>query len=391
MMRVAFFHDARLKVDKQNIYYTDGGLTSGLFRKYLELCDSLIVVTRKESIDSKIAASRSISSCAGVTFNCLKRLNLKSLILGEDRILINDTVTKTDFAIIRMPSIIGIFAYLECRRQHKPYLIEMVGCPWDSLWYYGKIKYKFAAPILYLVNRYIVWTAPYVRYVSAKFLQSRYPTKGRQCACSDVQLNIFEQSVVDKRIALIRKTNGMKVAIGTVAPLHVSYKGQRYVIEAMGQLSKQGYDIDYYLVGGGDATKLINLAKKLGLSDKVHFMGLLPHDKVFKFMQGIDLYIQPSNAEVIARVILEAFSVACPVVGSSSGGTPELIDRQYVFVRKNVKDLEEKIKKIVGGNLESQAKRNYLEANKYNPGLLDARMYSFYSQAIARETRGRIV
>lgn len=383
---LAFFHDTRLKVDKQKIYYTEGGLTSGLFKKYLRLCNKLVVVTRKEDTSIKSAKSLSVSSCAGVTFNCLDRLNIKSLLFGADRVLIKEAVKTSDFSVIRMPSIIGIFAFLECRRQHKPFILEMVACPWDSLWYYGKIKYRFAAPILYLINRYIVWNAPYVRYVSTDFLQRRYPTKGQQCACSDVQLTIHEKSVVEKRIAVIRNTERKKIKIGTVAPLHVKYKGQRYVIKAMSRLLKKGYDINYYLVGGGNAAALIKLAKKLDLSDRVHFIGLLPHNKVFNFMQDIDLYIQPSNAESHGRVILEAFSVACPVVGSSTGGIPELVDGNYVFARKNIKDLEEKIIRIESGNLGSQAKRNYLEAKKYSPELLDNRMYNFYMQAITNQT-----
>lgn len=390
-MKVAFFNDARLKVDKQGVFSTTGGLTAALFKKYLGLCDSLIVVTRSENIDSEATANRSLSSLEGVTFNCVNRLNFNSLFRGEDRKVIKDTVMHVDFSIIRLPSIIGIFAYLECRRQRKPYLLEMVACPWDSLWYYGKIKYKFAAPVLYLANRYIVWNAAYVRYVSKSFLQTRYPTKGLKCACSDVQLKIFDKSILDKRIALIKRTNRLKISIGTVAPLHVSYKGQRYVIEAISRLSKQGYDIDYYLIGGGDSTKLLDFANKHGLKNKVHFMGVFPHDKIFDLMQNIDLYIQPSNAESHGRVVLEAFSVACPVIGSTTGGIPELVDKQCVFIRKNVKDLELKIKDIVAGKLEIQARRNFLEAKKYSPELLDARMQKFYFQAIKHATGARKV
>ena len=390
-MNISFFHDTRLRVDNKGNYYGFGGLNATLFKKYLRYCETLTIFTRKVKLNSDLSGKASIASCANVEFNSIKNLNLLSFIKGSNKDKICRTVNDSDFSIIRLPSIIGIFAYLECRRQRKPYLLEMVACPWDSLWYYGKIKYKFAAPILYLANRYIVWTAPYVRYVSKSFLQSRYPTKGLKCACSDVQLKIFDKSILDKRIALIRRSNRLKISIGTVAPLHVSYKGQRYVIEAISRLSKQGYDINYYLVGGGDSSRLADFADKHGVKNKVHFMGVYPHHKIFDFMQDIDLYIQPSNAESHGRVVLEAFSVACPVIGSTTGGIPELVDKQYVFIRKNVKDLESKIKDIVAGRLEIQARRNFLEAKKYSPGLLDARMQKFYYQAIKHATGARKV
>ena len=87
-------------------------------------------------------------------------------------------------------------------------------------------------------------------------------------------------------------------------------------------------------------------------------------------------------------ILIFFLSVFCmtAVLFSTTGGIPELVDGNYVFARKNIKDLEEKIIQIESGNLRSQAKRNYLEAKKYSPELLDNRMYNFYMQAITNQT-----
>ncbi len=389
-MKTAFFHDSILSYDVKGKYYTSGSLNSKLFKKYSNYYGKLIVVTRHRKLDnSSVLNSHSTSSCKGVIFKCINKLSVISLFIGEDRRHISGVIKDVDFSIVRLPSIIGIAAVLEAKKQNKPYLIEMVACPWDSLWYYGKIKYRIAAPILYFMNRFIISNAKQVRYVSANFLQSRYPTKGLSCSCSDVQLQKYPPSILEERIACIRNrsVNSKKIIVGTVASLHVKYKGQRYVMKAMNKLAKEGYDIDYYLVGGGDKSQLEEYAEKYKLINKVHFVGSLPHKEVLNFMQNIDLYVQPSNAESHGRVILEAFSVACPVIGSSTGGIPELVDERFVFKRKNVRDLIVKIKDIVDGNLEDQALRNHSESAKYNQDILDERMLSFYSKAISRELK----
>ena len=44
-----------------------------------------------------------------------------------------------------------------------------------------------------------------------------------------------------------------KIVIGTAAAVNVKYRGQQYVIEALGELKKQGItNYEYHLVGGGE-------------------------------------------------------------------------------------------------------------------------------------------
>jgi L-malate glycosyltransferase len=63
---------------------------------------------------------------------------------------------------------------------------------------------------------------------------------------------------------------------------------------------------------------------ELGLQDQVLFTGY--RTDVPALMSGVDVVLVPSTDEPFARVILEAFSMEKPVVGTLSGGTPEMIE-----------------------------------------------------------------
>lgn len=110
----------------------------------------------------------------------------------------------------------------------------------------------------------VVKKAPYIVYVNNEFLQKRYPTKGKSNNCSNVILTKFDDLVLKRRldkIGLMKNTS--KLVIGTIAAVNVRFKGQQYVIEALGQLRKESItNFEYQLVGDGDQSYLKLVAKK---------------------------------------------------------------------------------------------------------------------------------
>ena len=70
----------------------------------------------------------------------------------------------------------------------------------------------------------------------------------------------------------------------------------------------------------------------------------LLHEQIYGCIKNIDVYIQLSITECLPRTLVEAMSCTCSVIGSSSGGIPELVSPEFVFKRKNVSDFEDKLK-----------------------------------------------
>lgn len=385
-MKTAFFHDCVFIIDKENTYYTKGGLDAKKLSEYVKDFGELTVCTRARKINNNDDATKmSVASTDNVNFNSISKLNIFSLFFGQDRKKIRELVKESDFIIVRMPSYVGHVAIQEARKANKNYLVEMVACPWDALWNYGKITKKICAFPTYLLNKFDIHNATNVIYVSEEFLQKRYPTEGKSIGCSDVMLQENNEKCLEARIEKIRsKKENEKFTISTLANIELKYKGQQYVIKALKKLKDKGIYIDYYLAGGGDRTRLEKIINKYGLQEQVHLLGGIPHDEVFRLLDNTDLYIQPSLQEGLPRAVVEAMSRACPIIGSRTGGIPELISKEYIFRRKNVKDIIKMILDLLDSKqkLEEMAIKNFEKSKDFQTQLLDLKRNKFYKEIL---------
>lgn len=97
------------------------------------------------------------------------------------------------------------------------------------------------------------------------------------------------------------------------------------------ELIKQGKDFNFLIVGSGDEeSKLKEIAKQMGLLDKVNFIGFInPIDIVYS---SIDMLLLTSDTEGTPRVVLEAMLAGVPVVATNVGGVHEIIDGQNGYL-----------------------------------------------------------
>ena len=372
-MKVSFFHDAPL------IYSQDGqvysiGFTYNIWERYLTVFDSLVVSTRMRLDDSSngsITKNMKLSSGPRVEFKPVSEYGKNIDMIFNRRKISNqvkETLEECDCAIIRLPSFIGGIACKEAKKMGKPYLIEVVGCAWDAFWNHS-LKGKLIAPYCYFKTKKLIRDAPYAIYVTNQFLQKRYPTNGKTTNCSNVALAEFDHNILEKRLERIRGLHkDSKLIIGTAAAVDVRYKGQQYVIRALGKLKEQGItNYEYQLVGGGEQTYLKSIAKKYNVSDQVKFLGSIPHNEVFKWLDTIDIYVQPSKTEGLPRALIEAMSRGCPVIASKVGGIVELIDHDWLIKSGDYVELSKKILDLANNKeiMKQQAVRNFEEAKQY--------------------------
>ena len=246
---------------------------------------------------------------------------------------------------------------------------------------------KLIALPCYIKMRNIVRDSTYTIYVTSEFLQKRYPTSGKYTNCSNVALTEFDDKVLERRlnkIAAMQKSS--KIVIGTAAAVNVKYKGQQYVIEALGELKKQGItNYEYHLVGGGDQTYLKKIAEKNDVVGQVKLLGAMPHSKVFEWLETIDLYVQPSLTEGLPRALIEAMSRGVPALGSRVAGIPELINSEMLFnnSKNRVKEIELILKNLSKNKLRAQAIYNYNVAKEYHADIINKRREAFMKNFIS--------
>ncbi len=117
--------------------------------------------------------------------------------------------------------------------------------------------------------------------------------------------------------------SGCGAVLGTVAALR-RQKGLRCLLEAMARLDP-ATDAVLLLAGTGDQeAALVAQAQKLGLQDRVRFLG--HRDDIPELLRAVDLFLLPSLWEGLPYGLLEAMAAGVPVVTTNIAGNADLID-----------------------------------------------------------------
>jgi len=287
-------------------------------------------------------------------------------------------VSGCDLVVGRLPSIIAYRAIDAARKSRTPYLAEVMGCAWDAYWNHG-ILGKLIAPYMYWKMRRCMRHAAYAAYVTSYFLQNRYPCKRVSLSASNVRISESSEAVLYKRLEKVEAFDSNQISMMTTAAVNVRYKGQEYVIRAIGKLKKKGITVQYYLAGGGDRTFLSDLARQYGVIEQVVFLGVLSPEEVFFWLDRVDLYIQPSLQEGLPRAVIEAMSRGCPVLGADTAGIPELIAPECVFKRKSAEAIAAAVIKLSHKDMMLRlAAENFRMSQEYHEPILNARRNAYY-------------
>lgn len=221
--------------------------------------------------------------------------------------------------------------------------------PYDHvLAYWG----NHAATCAYLVHRLAGWDVPFSMLVHARMDLYRQPAFLAEKLCyAD---NVF--TVCDYNRRYLRQR--FAAIYPRIAPrLHVHHlgldlehlpfevggrpeqhlvtvgrlerlKGIHVLLDALLHLSRRGIRPTLDVVGGGEALAGLRArAERLGLADRVRFLGWQSADAVEQAMRGATLLVHPSIApDAMPTVLKEAIAVGTPVVASRLAGIPEILD-----------------------------------------------------------------
>ncbi|NAZ35070.1 MAG: glycosyltransferase [Pyrobaculum sp.] len=108
--------------------------------------------------------------------------------------------------------------------------------------------------------------------------------------------------------------------VGRLHPL----KGIAVLIHAMAYIKEQKGP-DLVVIGPGDSAPYLSLAKKLGVDDKVHFLGFVDEETKIGAIDAATAVVIPSISnyvEVYPMAITEAWARGKPVIATKVGGIP---------------------------------------------------------------------
>jgi len=113
--------------------------------------------------------------------------------------------------------------------------------------------------------------------------------------------------------------DGRLLAVG----LLYEAKGYEFLIDAVAQVDNVRLDI----AGDGPLrAQLEAQVARLGIGERVRFLGVVPKPEVARLMSEHELFAITSRYDNNPCVVIEALASGLPVVGTAVGGIPELVD-----------------------------------------------------------------
>jgi len=115
-----------------------------------------------------------------------------------------------------------------------------------------------------------------------------------------------------------------RVLIGSVGQLQ-RYKGFDVLLQAFAAAAGDVPQADLVIAGAGPALgELESLVARLGLRSRVHFLGF--QSNIPLVLAALDLYVMASRCEALPYALLEAMVAKLPVIATTVGGIPEVIE-----------------------------------------------------------------
>jgi glycosyltransferase involved in cell wall biosynthesis len=378
-LKLLYCHDNVYFNTELGEVYSQGQFPYSYFEPFLRAFEKVTVVGRKKPLDRNLDMKKlNVSHGQGLEFELMPNINAP-LDLVKNYHTVNAQlkalVAEADAVVIRAVSDLGWLTYKHAKAMNKPIAMEMCACAWDSTWNHGHKLGKLYASVRMARDKTIALNADYVLYVTKEFLQKRYKTNGLSMTASNVRLDVPRRKALQERLKKINEATQDDIAfIGIIGTVGHRLKGIHIALKALANIERRepGRFI-FRVLGPGNPGKYIEMANKLGLSHCVFFDGVIQTGpKVIKWLENVDIYIQPSFQEGVPRATIEAMSVACPVVASSAGGIPELISPEWLHKPGDVKGLEEKLEKMLGNHKAQKqaAMENFERSQNYASDVL---------------------
>lgn len=141
------------------------------------------------------------------------------------------------------------------------------------------------------------------------------------------------------------------------------WKGVGILVRVVAGLKIKYPDIIFEIIGAGPEKKnLEDLVFKLSLGKNIRFRGLMSEPETHKAFSNSTIFVLNTGYEGLSHAILNAMSVGIPVVTTSAGGNPEIIEsghNGFLVPYSDEKEWAETISKLLDdGNLREKISRN---------------------------------
>lgn len=182
--------------------------------------------------------------------------------------------------------------------------------------------------LLHLRNR--LMTAPFDRmiaiseYIKGQLLAAGIAEDKIVVRHLGVDTDRFKPDVTARqRLAREYAIRPDEIVLSTVSYLR-PIKNPQILVQACGVLAQRGLAVRLFVAGDGEMLgELQQLAATLGISERVHWLGLVSNPT--SLLQASDLFLLATVGEAFGLVLPEAMACGVPVIGARAGAIPEVV------------------------------------------------------------------
>lgn len=126
-------------------------------------------------------------------------------------------------------------------------------------------------------------------------------------------------------------------------------KGPDYFLRVAKRALEKNPNLMFIVSGSGDMeAQMMNLAARLGISDKVLFTGFVGGAERHEIYRAADLFVMPSVSEPFGITTLEAMKLGVPVLVSKQSGIAEAVRHALKADFWDIDEMANKILSVVG-------------------------------------------
>lgn len=300
----------------------------------------------------------------------------------------NNAVLGCDAAILRLPSTVAQRISKQVIKAGIPYATEIVFDACDGADTANNLFGKVLWRIIDRQMRSTCAKADGVACVTEKYLQRRYFSKKPNHFVNNYSTLNLDKSFFTSPRQFPNKEILTIAHVDLQIGLH-GRKGTDFVIQALEKLKQKGVIVNASFAGDDwhhETENILQYAEEHHVGKQVKCPGFLNRKELEEFLEAADLFVLPTKAEGLPRVIIEAIAKGLPTITSPASGNPELIPQEYLVEPCNVDRLAERIERLVTNKnaYVEASKTNFDHSLQYEASILQSRRDTFYSELKSR-------
>lgn len=301
----------------------------------------------------------------------------------EIRRIVKKSLTNCDAAILRVPSIIALMTGKFVKRNKIPYALEIVYDAEDG-WKSESGISRFIWKRIDKELRCLCYDAYGVSCVTKRHMQKKYYSKKIGSFVSSYSsLSLPKDFFAHEPKKYVHKASYTIILVANQVQFN-GRKGHNQVIQVAKLLKDENFCLNIRFVGAdydNGMQKLKLFAEKMGVGSQIEFLGYVGKDQIGMLLESSDLFVLPTKAEGLPRVLIEAMAKALPCITTNVSGNSELISHECLVEDfYDIESFASLVKHFITDEVfyEKMSLLNLQNSREFEESLLQERRDEFY-------------